>query len=119
MIEQAMTAAGAIAPDTPVYVPAHPRYPADPQVAPQIGFELLQSSLGGPVPVAFTSTEKLVAALGEAQPWIAVPARSFVQLMRGAGYAPVYLDPELPPGTRTWSPQDLDQYATAAGVVAR
>ncbi|GAA1982831.1 hypothetical protein GCM10009738_72150 [Kitasatospora viridis] len=100
-----------IRPDEQVYIPAHPRYADQPGVAPQIGFELLHSTLGGPIPVAFTTVEKLVAALGPAQPWIAAPARSYVQLMRRAGYAPVYLDPQVPPGARTWSPEDLDQYA--------
>lgn len=101
-------------PDTRVFVPAHPRHPADPSRRPEIGFELLGRQDGSrPVPVAFTDVRKLVAALGDAQPWIAVPVRWFVELMRDSGFGRTYLDPEVEPGTPTWSADAVKAYAEA------
>ncbi|WP_079172963.1 SAV_915 family protein [Streptomyces monashensis] len=102
-----------IEPDTEVLVPAHPRYAADPGRRPEIGFELLQGADGNPVAVAFTSPAKLVAALGDAQPWVAVPVGWFARAMHDNGLGPVRVDPQLPPGVRVWSAEDVRTYTEA------
>jgi hypothetical protein len=102
-----------LAPETPVFVPAHPRYPADPTARPRIAFELLSGPDGGPVPVAFTNATKLVEALGDAQPWVAIPVRRYVELMRDNGFGHTHLDPKVAAGSRTWSYEAVNAYAEA------
>ncbi|MFK8910518.1 SAV_915 family protein [Streptomyces sp. YS-3] len=93
---------------TPVFVPAHPRYPAG-GAAPRVDFELLRPPSGPPVPVAFTSVVKLVEALGPAQPWIALSIGPFAEAMREARLPRVHLDPRVAPGGRRWRPEDLER----------
>ncbi|MEV5509517.1 SAV_915 family protein [Streptomyces orinoci] len=76
-----------------------------------IAFELLQHPSGPAVPVAFTTLEKLVAALGPAQPWLASSIGPFTEAMRDAGLPMVHLDPVIEPGHHNWTPQDLEEYA--------
>jgi hypothetical protein len=104
-----------LAPGTRLYVPAHPRYHADPEQAPGVGFEFLaRPQTGEPVPVAFTTLDALVAALGESQPWIAMPAEAFVELMRRNGLARVAVDPAVAPGTEPyWTPENIRAYTEA------
>jgi hypothetical protein len=105
-----------LAPDTRLYVPAHPRYPADPGQPPGVGFEFLtRPRTGAPVPAAFTTLEALVAALGENQPWIAMPAEPFAELMRRNGFGRVTVDPVLAPGTEPyWTAENIRAYTEAA-----
>lgn len=95
---------------TPVFVPAHPRYPGGDRPA-LVAVELL--ALGGttPVPVAFTTLERLVAALGPAQPWIAVSLGSFAEGMAASGLAAVRLDPRVAEDAASWRAEDLETYA--------
>ncbi len=86
------------------------QYPANGE-APLIAFELLQHPSGPAVPVAFTTLEKLVAALGPAQPWLASSIGPFTEAMRDAGLPMVHLDPVIEPGHHNWTPQDLEEYA--------
>ncbi|MFG1812012.1 SAV_915 family protein [Streptomyces sp. NPDC049040] len=104
-----------LAPDTRLYIPAHPRYPADPAQPPGVGFEFLtQPRTGAPVPVAFTTLDALVAALGESQPWIAMPAEPFAELMRRNGFGRVSVDPVVASGTEPyWTPEHLRAYTEA------
>lgn len=104
-----------LAPDTRLYVPAHPRYPADPAQVPGIGFEFLtRPETGDPVPVAFTTLDALVAALGESQPWIAMPAEPFAELMRRNGFGRITVDPVVAPGTEPyWTPENIRAYTEA------
>ncbi|WP_269853454.1 hypothetical protein [Streptomyces sp. RPT161] len=95
---------------TVVFIPAHPRYP-DGEGQPRIAVELLEHSGTTPVPVAFTSLEKLVEALGPAQLWIASSIGPFAEAMRDAGLPKVRLDPAVTPGTVTWRAEELEAYA--------
>ncbi|WP_333771044.1 SAV_915 family protein [Streptomyces sp. IBSBF 2435] len=104
-----------LAPDTRLFVPAHPRYPADPELAPGVGFEFLtEPRTGSAVPVAFTTLDALVGALGENQPWIALPAGPFAELMRRNGFGHLKVDPVLWPGTQPyWTAENLRDYTGA------
>jgi hypothetical protein len=90
---------------TTVFAPAHPRYPQGGR--PVVDFELLAHTAGRPVPVAFTTLDLLVAALGDAQPWIAVALGPYAEAMRDAGLPSVRLDPAVDGTARGWRPQDL------------
>jgi hypothetical protein len=105
-----------LAPDTRLFIPAHPRYPADPAGTPGLGFEFLTDpATRSPVPVAFTTLDALVAALGESQPWIALPAGPFAELMRRNGFGRVKVDPVIEPGGGpNWTPETLRAYTEAA-----
>ncbi|MFF7971597.1 SAV_915 family protein [Streptomyces sp. NPDC007905] len=101
---------------TPVCVPAHPRSVAGtgtdgrPARVPFIVFELFEHPAHGTVAFAFTTPQKLVEALGEAQPWVAA---SLGPLAEGVGEqgVTVLLDPKVAPGQHTWKPADLAAYA--------
>ncbi|MGP9018216.1 SAV_915 family protein [Streptomyces sp. BR1] len=93
---------------TPVFVPAHPRYPADGS-APRVDFELLRPAAGPPVPVAFSTLPKLVDALGPMQPWIAVSIGPFAEAMRDARLPKLRLDPQVAPGGPRWRSEDLER----------
>ncbi|MEU6663498.1 SAV_915 family protein [Streptomyces sp. NPDC046821] len=101
---------------TAVFVPAHPRYAdiADakghPARVPLIAYELFAHPEDGTVALAFTTLEKLVSALGPAQPWIAASIGPLAEGMREHG-ARVRLDPEVAPGHHNWQEADLATYA--------
>ena len=123
---------------TPVFVPAHPRY-ADvtdtdgrPARVPFIAYELFAHPTAGTadridtgtrtgadhttgagtrtVAYAFTTRDRLVAALGEAQPWVATSIGPLAEAV-GAYDATVLLDPRVAPGRHNWQPDDLAAYA--------
>ncbi|MFJ1812569.1 MULTISPECIES: SAV_915 family protein [unclassified Streptomyces] len=104
---------------TPVFVPAHPRHVAipDPSGAPTliplITYELFEHPADGTVALAFTALDGLVAALGEAQPWVAT---SLGPLAEGVGEqgVTVHVDPCIAPGPDNWQPADLAAYAREA-----
>jgi hypothetical protein len=101
-----------------VFVPAHPRYvdttDADgrPARVPFIAYELFAHPTDEtqPLAFAFTSLEKLVAALGEAQPWVATSIGPLAEAVDEQG-GTVLLDPRLAPGPLNWQPADLAAYA--------
>lgn len=104
--------------ETPVFVPAHPRYvdttydDGRPVRVPFIAYELFAhpTDATGTVAFAFTALEKLFTALGEAQPWVAT---SLGPLAEGVGErgVTVLLDPRVAPGQRNWRAADLAAYA--------
>ena len=104
--------------ETPVFVPAHPRYvdttydDGRPVRVPYIAYELFAHPTDGTgtVAFAFTTLEKLVTALGEAQPWVAT---SLGPLAEGVGEqgVTVLLDPRVAPGRPNWRLADLAAYA--------
>jgi len=59
---------------------------------------------------AFTTRDRLVAALGEAQPWVATSIGPLAEAV-GAYDATVLLDPRVAPGRHNWQPDDLAAYA--------
>ncbi|MER6559896.1 hypothetical protein ABT300_19610 [Streptomyces sp. NPDC001027] len=117
---------------TPVFVPAHPRYAevtdADgrPARVPFITYELFErpaagtgtesgpgaeaATVTGTVAFAFTTRDRLVAALGDAQPWVATSIGPLAEAV-GAYDATVLLDPRIAPGRHNWQPDDLAAYA--------
>ena len=110
--------AGVPAYETAVFVPAHPRFvdavdeDGRPVRVPFVVYELFErpGDVTGYVAYAFTTLEKLVDALGDAQPWVAT---SIGPLAEGVGEqgATVLLDPRLAPGRRNWEPAELAAYA--------
>ncbi|MEH0575251.1 hypothetical protein QBA54_12300 [Streptomyces sp. B21-108] len=120
----------------PVFVPAHPRYAdvtdADgrPARVPFIAYELFEHPTAGTSPqtgtgtgtqtgdgtqtgavaFAFTTRDRLVAALGEAQPWVATSIGPLAEAVSAYG-ATVLLDPRIAPGHHNWQPDDLAAYA--------
>ncbi|WP_245608085.1 hypothetical protein [Streptomyces hokutonensis] len=104
--------------ETAVFVPAHPRYvdavddDGRPVRVPFVAYELFAhpTDATGAVAFAFTTLEKLVTALGEAQPWVAT---SLGPLAEGVGErgVTVLLDPRVAPGQRNWQVADLAAYA--------
>ena len=102
---------------TQVFVPAHPRYPGG-GAAPRVDVELLRSPTGPPVPVAFTSLTRLVEALGDAQPWIAVSLGPFAETMRDARLPQVRLDPTVDGEGHHWDAADLVRAYGTEGEVA-
>lgn len=107
--------------ETAVFVPAHPRHvdttyeDGRPVRVPFIAYELFAHPADSTrtVAFAFTTLEKLVDALGDAQPWVAT---SIGPLAEGVGEqgATVLLDPRLAPGQRNWQRADLAAYAREA-----
>ncbi|MGJ5752237.1 hypothetical protein FB563_0316 [Streptomyces puniciscabiei] len=101
---------------TPVFVPAHPRSVAAtgssgrPARVPFIVCELFAHPAHGTVAFAFTALDKLVEALGEAQPWVAASIGPLAEAMDEQGVT-VLLDPRVAPGEANWRPEDLAAYA--------
>ncbi|PAZ14891.1 hypothetical protein CLM62_16855 [Streptomyces sp. SA15] len=83
---------------------------------PFIAYELFEHPWAGTgtVAFAFTTLDRLVAALGEAQPWVAT---SIGPLADGVSAydVTVLLDPTVAPGRHNWQPDDLAVYAREAG----
>ncbi|MEU8691170.1 SAV_915 family protein [Streptomyces sp. NPDC048665] len=101
---------------TPVFVPAHPRSVAGtgadgrPARSVFVVFELFDHPSHGTVAFAFTTLEKLVDALGEAQPWVATSLGPLAEGVREQGVT-VVLDPRATPSEPSWQPADLAAYA--------
>ncbi|OIJ97653.1 hypothetical protein BIV25_15145 [Streptomyces sp. MUSC 14] len=101
---------------TPVFVPAHPRSVVGtgregrPSRVPFVVFELFDHPGHGTVAFAFTTLEKLVDALGEAQPWAATSLGPLAEAVRQQEVT-VLLDPRVAPGEPNWRPEDLAAYA--------
>ncbi|MFJ9631980.1 SAV_915 family protein [Streptomyces sp. NPDC091280] len=104
--------------ETPVFVPAHPRYvdttydDGRPVRVPFIAYELFAhpTDANGTAAFAFTTLEKLVGALGEAQPWVATSLGPLAEGVAEQGVT-VLLDPRVTPGQPNWRPADLAAYA--------
>lgn len=83
--------------DTRLYVPAHPRPPAGPAQEAAVGLALQTvPATGELVAVAFTTLDALVAALGECQPWITLPAGRLAELVSRGGLARMSINPVRP-----------------------
>lgn len=86
-----------------VIVPAHP----DPGGT-EISFEVREGPSGVDVVPVFSSVRNLVAAFGEAQPWVAMPLLRVRELAAEGGVPEVLLDPAVLPGAPRWSVGDLE-----------
>ena len=81
---------------TILYVAAHPNSAAGPS---NVAFETGYVADGHDAVVAFTSRDKLVAQLGEFQPWMALSLYRLLKLLRGHA---IVVDPEIAPGSLRW-----------------
>ncbi len=70
-------------------------------------FEVRRASDGELVMPVFSRLDRLTAALGPEQPWVALPLPSIQVIMGGTGVGRVLLDPEAEPGTRRWNAGDI------------
>ncbi|MFC4507950.1 MULTISPECIES: SAV_915 family protein [Streptomyces] len=100
---------------TPVFVPAHPRYVVTPIHVPYVTYELFEHPTDGTVALAFTTLGGLVAALGEAQPWVVTSLGPLAEGVRERGVR-VVLDPRVDrPDRPSWQWADLAAYAREVG----
>jgi hypothetical protein len=88
-----------------VFVPAHPRV-AD--YGKDIGIELRGTDRGDLVGIAFSTLRRLVAALGDYQPWVVMERDRFTAFVGAAGAPFVCLDPALQMVQR-WSAADVER----------
>jgi hypothetical protein len=104
---------GRQAPPQIVIVPAHPaaggERTADGEAA-DVVFEMRRDDVGRAVLPAFSSVPRLVAALGSAQPWLALPLPRVRQLAAAAGADAVHLDPVIRPDAPRWRQEDLQAW---------
>jgi hypothetical protein len=96
---------GPVTAESLVYVPAHPRVTDHGK---DIGVELRGTDRGDLVGIAFSSLERLVAALGEYQPWVAMERVRFAAFVGAAGAPFVCVDPALQVVQR-WSAADVER----------
>ncbi|MEV6512761.1 SAV_915 family protein [Streptomyces sp. NPDC051642] len=102
--------------ETPVFVPAHPRYvdavddDGRPVRVPFVVYELFEYPAQRTAAYAFSTVEKLVAAFGEAQPWVGTSIGPLAEAMGERG-GTVVLDPKVAPGRPNWRPADLAAFA--------
>jgi hypothetical protein len=87
-----------------LYVPAHPITTGGRK---DVGFELRQLESGEKAAIAFTSLPRLVEALGNSQPWLAMPMARLRDLMGSRGVAQVAVDPTVPSGAWRWNADDV------------
>ncbi len=93
---------GPVPPDI-VIAPAHPAHERT-----EIVFEVRPGTDGTDVLPVFSSVRHLVAAFGEAQPWLALPLRTVRELAAAGGVPEVVLDPGVAPGAWRWQYSDLE-----------
>ncbi|MBK3578194.1 hypothetical protein JHN63_31200 [Streptomyces sp. MBT65] len=97
-------------------MPAHPRYvdavDDDGRAVrvPFVVYELFEHPAHLTAAYAFTTVEKLVAAFGEAQPWVGTSIGPLAEALGERG-ATVLLDPRVAPGRPNWRRADLAAYA--------
>jgi hypothetical protein len=96
--------------DALVYAPAHP----DPRrVGRSVEFEVRALSDGTRALPVFTTLDRLVEALGPAQPWALLPLRAVRALMGLAEIPQVLVDPSLGADVWRWTEDDLIDLAGA------
>lgn len=93
-----------------VYAPAHP----DPRRGGRsVEFEVRVLSDGTRALPVFTTSERLVEALGLAQPWALLPLRAVRALMGLADVPQVLVDPNLGAEVWRWTEGNLIDFAGA------
>jgi hypothetical protein len=92
--------------DEIVFAPARPDIRAGHEA--DVVFEVRQMSDGARGLPVFTTVQRLTAALGPDQPWVALPLRNVEEIMGGAGVERVVLDPGAEPGAWRWQESDLE-----------
>lgn len=89
-----------------VAAPAHPGVPGSDELL----LEARPLPGHGKVLPVFSTVGKLVAALGQSQPWAVLPLERAREMAAAAGVELVALDPVMSPETWQWGPQDLDDF---------
>ncbi|GAA1967514.1 SAV_915 family protein [Kitasatospora viridis] len=102
-------ATGPVPPPLPrlVFAPARPVRNED---RTELLYEVRRLPDGTGVLPVFTTRERLVEALGPAQPWAQAPLRAVRAIMAAAGVERVELDPELGEQEWRWTPQGLADF---------
>jgi hypothetical protein len=99
------------------YVPAHPATAGQRHGPGDVEFEIRRLADGEAALPAFSSVAKLVAALGHAQPWVALPLENIRALMGAVGVRRIVIDPEVDDRAWRWRADDLtDLRAMVDGV---
>lgn len=88
-----------------VYVPAHPGNRIG---RTDVVFEVRGLPDGRRMLPVFTTTERLVAALGPVQPWARMPLDRASELMGEAGVDVVVVDPPAEPDAMRWQEGDIE-----------
>lgn len=89
-----------------VVVPAHPD--VRPGHDGNVIFEVRRASDGELALPAFSSVGRLVAVLGDEQPWVAMPLQNARTIMGAAGVDRVVLDPDAGPDAWRWQEGDTE-----------
>jgi SseB protein N-terminal domain len=90
-----------------VFAPARPDIRAEHRDG--VVFEVRRASDGGLALPVFSTLDRLTAALGPQQPWVALPLHNVQVIMGGTGVDRVLLDPDAAPDARRWSIGDIEQ----------
>ena len=90
-----------------IFAPAHP----ETRQSEDLVFEVRELADGTRVLPVYSSTSRLAAALGPAQPWAALPLQAMRELMGKAGVDLIALDPDVAPSAPRWRPADLAELA--------
>lgn len=87
--------------------------PARPDIRPdhrdEMVFEVRRASDGGLILPVFSRLDRLTAALGPDQPWVALPLHNVQVIMGGSGVDRVLVDPDAEPDARRWTDSDLEE----------
>lgn len=93
--------------------------PARPDIRPdhrgEMVFEVRRASDGGLALPVFSRLDRLTAALGPDQPWVALPLHNVQVIMGGSGVDRVLLDPGAEPDARRWDDRDLEELERRLG----
>lgn len=93
--------------------------PARPDIRPdhrdEMVFEVRRASDGGLALPVFSRLDRLTAALGPDQPWVALPLHNVQVIMGGSGIDRVLLDPDAEPGTQRWNDSDIEELERRLG----
>ncbi len=96
-----------------VLVPARPEIRADHRDG--VIFEVRRASDGGLALPVFSSLDRLTAALGPAQPWVALPLHNVQMIMGGTDVHRVLLDPAAAPDAGRWDAGDIGELERRLG----
>ena len=96
-----------------VFAPARPDVRAGHDA--DVIFEVRQVSDGRRALPVFSSVDRLVAALGHEQPWVALPLRNIQQIMGASSVHTIVLDPGAEPGAWQWQASDIESLQRRPG----
>ncbi|HEX5402297.1 MAG TPA: SAV_915 family protein [Pseudonocardiaceae bacterium] len=91
-----------------LFVPACPVH--EPGLAPY-GIEVRRLADGRYECSAFSTLDRLTAAMGSYQPWVGLAAGDLVRYLDRLGVGSLYVDPELPDEAWRWQPAQVAELA--------